>query len=213
MNKALTARQYLYSRYLSVGTIAIIIAISTGCASIAPKNTAASSSTRNPYQEKISINGRLQVQYQQEGKEQSLPGNFEWLQNETDTSINLLSPLGQTIAIIKQDATGASLQQADHPTKLAADVDTLVGETLGWPLPLLGMRDWLQGYTRDKSGRHVAVLANNSELLTADGWQLRYVSWQETAGQTYPKRIDLHRYTTQAGDVNLRIVMDQWKAP
>ena len=213
MNKALTAKQYLHSRYVFICTALMFGGVVSGCASLAPTSAATSVAARNQYQETFSINGRIQVQYQQNEKEQSLPGNFEWTQTAADTSITLLSQLGQTIAIINQNASGASLQQANQPIRLAVDVNTLVSETLGWPLPLLGMRDWLQGYARNSEGIRAAIPANDSQLLSADGWQLRYVSWQEDAGRRYPKRIDLHRYTTQAGEVTLRIVIDQWKTP
>lgn len=213
MNKAITTRLHAYSRIFTLGAALALGAPLSGCSSITTSPAASADTARQPYQEKISANGRIHVLYQQDGKEQSLPGNFEWQQDATDTGITLLSQLGQTIATISQNAGGATLQQANQPARSATDLDVLLSETLGYPLPLQGLRDWLQGYIRNHDGRRIAIAAKDSQMLTADGWQLRYVSWQEDNGKTYPRRIDLQRYTAQAGEVTLRIVIDQWKTP
>lgn len=213
MNKATTTRLRAYSSIFTLGAALTLGAPLSGCSSITTSPAASADTARQPYQEKISANGRIHVLYQQDGKEQSLPGNFEWQQDATDTGITLLSQLGQTIATISQNAGGATLQQANQPVRSATDLDVLLSETLGYPLPLQGLRDWLQGYVRNHQGRRIAIEAKDSQTLTADGWQLRYVSWQEDNGKTYPRRIDLQRYTAQAGEVTLRIVIDQWKTP
>lgn len=180
---------------------------------MATKETPTTSTVPFQYQEKLLIGGRINIQYQQENAEKSVSGSFEWLQTESDTTITLLSPLGQTIATIKQDAFGATLQQANEPVRSAQDLDMLLSETLGWPLPMASMRNWLQGYTLNQHGQREAIPAQDSRPLTADGWQLHFVSWQQEAEQIYPKRIDLQQHTTQAGEVKLRIVIDQRKNP
>jgi len=78
------------------------------------------------YSESIDIGGRFTTQYEQNGKPQSISGNFEWSQTPQQTVVTLLSPLGQTVATITANAQGATLVQADRPPKSAADVDALV---------------------------------------------------------------------------------------
>jgi outer membrane lipoprotein LolB len=124
----------------------------------------------------------------------------------------MISPLGQTIATIKQNALGASLQQGKEPLRTAPDLDTLLSETLGWPLPMASMRNWLQGYALNQQGQRAAVPAQDLTLL-ADGWQLQFVSWQQESEQIYPKRIDMQRQTVEAGEVKLRVVIDQRRNP
>lgn len=143
----------------------------------------------------------------------SISVNFEWLQTEHDTTITLFSPIGQTIAVVTQNALGASLQQGNQPLRSAQDLDTLLSETLGWPLPMAGMRNWLQGYAINQQGQRAAIPAQDSRPLLAQGWQLQFVSWQQEAEQIYPKRIDLQRHTTEAGEVKLRIVIVERKKP
>ncbi|MFZ6750492.1 lipoprotein insertase outer membrane protein LolB [Undibacterium sp. Ren11W] len=175
-------------------------------------NQSASEQTRN-YREQINLSGRIHVLYQQNNKEQSLPGSFEWSQDHEKLHINLLNPLGQTIASIEQDAHGARLQQANQPVRSAANLDDLLVDALGWPLPVGGLKDWLQGYRRTSTEPRSALSPQDQLTLTADGWQLRYVSWIQENGEIRPKRLDLQRYTPQAGDVSLKIIIDQWNTP
>lgn len=176
--------------------------------------------------------GRLSVQYQQNGQPQSMQGKFSWTQNGPDTSIALLSPLGQTMAKIDITPGRASLQQAGQPLRQATDISALTTQTLGWPLPVAGLRNWLQGFVADGEGHRVAALpasensagnvgsngstgstgsVNNYSSFSSDGWQVRYVSWQGAADEpAYPKRIDLER-VTPAGPIALRIVIDSWQ--
>lgn len=169
-----------------------------------------------PYAEKLDLSGRISVRYENNGKEEAMHGNFVWSQNPAHTGVTLLSPLGQTIAIIDVSPEGATLTQAGQPVRAAADVDALMTDALGWPLPVSGLRDWLQGFAIDASGKRFAANGQAADVATRDGWRIRYASWQDDgqpALQSRPKRIDLERRTMRAGDVSIRIVIDTWQTP
>lgn len=161
------------------------------------------------------MNGRLSVQYQRDGREESLHGSFNWSQTPQRTNITLLSPLGQTLALIDVTPHSATLTQAGQAPRIAADADALAAETFGWPLPVAGLRDWLQGFATDVQGQRWSAPATDAPvtLMTQDGWQLGYASWQADSGQSAsrPRRIDLARTTPQAGAVAIRIVIDNWQ--
>ncbi len=202
--------QYMRFRSLLLTLPVALGLLLSGCAGMVAPGSAPADHQR-AYQENIELSGRLLVLYQQNDKEQSLPGSFEWKQNRNSTAVTLLSPLGQIVATITVDAAGATLVQAKQAPRHASDLDSLMHETLGWPMPITGMRDWLQGFVRNPQGQRAAVATSNDATIASDGWQLRYASWQDDF--TLPKRIDLHRYTQQAGNVALRIVIDPPKTP
>ncbi|BBB64864.1 outer-membrane lipoprotein LolB [Undibacterium sp. YM2] len=189
--------------------------LSTGCASLnsqtqAPAATAVSTATASTrqYQQQIQISGKISIQYQQADKPQSLPGGFEWEQDAQGIRITLLSQLDQIMARITQNAQGATLELNGKAPRTASDLDQLLQDTLGWSLPVAGLRDWLQGFVAIDGKQLVAVKAEDQTVNT-QGWKLRYVSWHEQP--SFPKRIDLQRYTEQAGDVSIRIVVNEWK--
>lgn len=156
------------------------------------------------------------MRYQQNGKDEAVHGNFTWQQTPGRTLVTLFSPLGQTMAKIEITPDRSMLMQPNQPVRSAADVDSLTAGALGWPLPIAGLREWLQGFAVDVSGRRVAASPSNgnTDILTSEGWRLHYVSWEEDAAipeNDHPRRIDLERSTDQAGEVALRIVIDTWQ--
>jgi outer membrane lipoprotein LolB len=158
-----------------------------------------------PYRTHLNLQGRLSVRYQQQGKEESVSGSFEWQQQGEKLDVTLRSPLGQTLALIQVHDGRASLTQAGQPPLFADNVDALVTQTLGWPLPISGLRLWLQGRAQGADAVAFSASPQANTVTTLDGWRLRFVSWHPDAS---PKRIDLERDTTQAGTVALRLVLD-----
>ena len=166
-------------------------------------------SERN-YQRSISLGGRLSVRYQQNGKPQSLQGKFRWQQQGEQTDITLYSPLGQTIATIAITPGLAVMAQSDGEKKQAPNVTALTQEVLGWPMPVDGLRYWLQGFVQNVEGQLQTASPEGMHSFQSDGWRVRYVSWQRNASIEYPKRVDMERTTAEAGDIVLRLVIDDW---
>jgi outer membrane lipoprotein LolB len=73
-----------------------------------------------------------------------------------------------------------------------------------------GLKDWLQGYATSTDGKRFAASPANNSVSTADGWRLRFVSWQdESAVHPVPRRIDAERSATATSDeLAIRIVVD-----
>jgi outer membrane lipoprotein LolB len=201
------------------GVVAALASLLAGCASmttpsITETSTAQQMGATSPFHDAIELGGRLSVRYQGSRQEEALHGNFTWNQTPRQTTVTLLSPLGQTMAIIDVTPDGATLAQNGQTTRTAADVDTLTADTLGWPLPVAGLREWLQGYALDQSGRRFVATPQSADVTTREGWRIRYANWQDesaSSSRPHPKRIDLARATEQAGDVSIRIVIDSWQ--
>ena len=192
----------------------ILLWLLAGCASVPPQSPLAgiAGEVRQPYGA-IDLGGRLSVRYQKNGREEAIHGSFSWSQRGDRTLVTLLSPLGQTLATIDIAPMTSTLTQAGLPTLTAADPNKLATDALGWPLPVAGLRDWLQGIAIDAAGKRLSASpASSTAIVTSDGWHLQYPSW-DTSGPAgaHPKRIDLSRSTAQAGEVAIRIVIDSWQ--
>jgi outer membrane lipoprotein LolB len=183
------------------------------CAGVPPTAPALpESGVTRAYQQSVDINGRMSVRYRLNGRDEALHGSFEWRQRPDNTQLTLLSPLGQTLAQIMVTPAGATLTQAGQPPLSAADADALANQALGWPLPVAGLRDWLQGMVTVPGGKRMALAPRDAsdDILSADGWRLRFPAWENDA-PARPRRIDLARSTEQAGDVALRLVIDSFQ--
>lgn len=180
-----------------------------GACSTAPSMKASSPSA--PYYEAINLSGRLSVSYQQQGKAQSLQGKFTWDQTATTTHISLFTPLGQTIVQIVIEPDRALLQQTGEALRIANDVSALTTDTLGWPLPVAGLKEWLQGFYSNALGKQQVVTRDAQSGFINNGWEIHYVQWQDdVSGYSIPKRIDLKHVSQRHGEINLKIVIDTW---
>jgi outer membrane lipoprotein LolB len=183
----------LFRRTAPVLALAAALSVLAGCAT-APRSTAVVA----PYQETLELTGRIAISFTRDGKKEALNGNFNWQQNPARTDVSLNSPTGQTMAKITVTPTAATLQQSGEPARTAPDLDSLTRQTLGWTLPVSGLRDWLQGYATDSDGKR-------------DGWKIDYLGWQdEAAAVPQPRRIDVTRLALgqQVDEMSIRIVLD-----
>jgi len=158
---------------------ALAATVLTGCAT---STANLSTATVGDYRETIDLAGRLSVNYQKDGRPESISGSFNWEQRPGTIDVTLMSPLGQTVAAINVTPGSATLTQGGEAPRTAADIDSLTQQTLGWPLPVSGLRDWLQGYAVDAQGQRFRASPASNSVTTNDGWRLRFVDWQDAAG-------------------------------
>ncbi|MEA5098131.1 MAG: outer membrane lipoprotein LolB, partial [Burkholderiaceae bacterium] len=143
-------------------------------------------------------------------QEQATHGNFHWWQAGERANMALLSPLGQTLATIELTSNMATLTLAGKAPRTAAGADALAADALGWPLPVSGLRGWLQGCVPMADGGNFVASPGKTEVRTHDGWQLHYLAWEMDGGVPRPKRINLERQAG-GGEVSLRLVIDDWR--
>ncbi|MEO8935192.1 MAG: outer membrane lipoprotein LolB [Burkholderiaceae bacterium] len=174
-----------------------------GCASLPPGALDRTAQGRT-------IEGRLSVRYKdlETAKEESLSGKFVWTSGAGETELSLLDPFGQTVALIRSGRERSSITFRDGRQVDGATPEALTAKTLGWTVPLLGLRYWLDG--KPDPGSAVARLDDGR--LRQDGWTIRFIRSDdaadvETAG-TPPKRIDLN-YPGPPAEIEMRLVVDQ----
>jgi outer membrane lipoprotein LolB len=185
----------------------VLTAFSTVLAGCATTSAPLSQAPVAAYRDTVNLAGRLSVNYQKDGKPESITGKFNWQQTPGRVDVSLASPLGQTIAAISVTPGSATLTQAERPPRVAKDLETLTTESLGWALPVSGLRDWLQGYATGADGQRFTASPANNNVVTKDGWRLRFVSWQDgTSATPQPKRIDADR--NDGTELQIRIVID-----
>lgn len=161
------------------------------------------------YRSDLRLSGRLSVSYRADGTPRSMQGKFLWTQRDQQIDIELLTPLGQTMARIAIAPGRARIEQAGGEVREASSIEQLTEQTLGWPLPADGLRYWLQGFTRDSMGQLTTITPDQWGSLRSEGWKLRYAAWQADRSTTVPKRIDFSR-ETKSSELSIRLVIDRW---
>ncbi len=136
-------------------------------------------------------------------------GRFTLAVDARSLSLDLVSPLGATIARFETDAREARLlvpESGGVRVEHGADAQALSEQVLGWSLPVAGMPDWVEGRpSRTRPYRELAP-GGDAAHFEQDGWS---VTVEAPAEGRPGRRLHMER-SGQAGlpDVALRVVLD-----
>jgi outer membrane lipoprotein LolB len=177
--------------------LALVACVVLGaCASLAPDRPA----QRAPA---FDLVGRVAVNY--DGR--AFSSGVRWQHLEARDEIWLLTPVGQAVAHIEADPSGATLTGADRKQFQAADVESLTRRGLGWELPVTRLAWWVRGeivpggsigeVTRDQQGRLVR--------FTQDGWRV-VLTYPAEGSNGLPRRLEM----TSDGH-QIRLIIDSWR--
>ena len=135
----------------------------------------------------------------------AVAANFEWTHTPLADAITLATPVGQTLARLEGDASGASITLADGKTAQAPTFDALTEQALGVPLPVSGLAWWIRGAPRPGTPSRIERdRAGRAGVVRQDGWEIVY-AYADDAAPT-PRRL-----TLAYPDVEVRIVVDAWR--
>ena len=126
--------------------------------------------------------------------------------------LELSSPLGTTVARIEIDPGGARAIGARMQEVHGADADALTEQLLGWPLPVSGLADWIEGQPVASRVARIERDGGRIVLLEQDGWTIRLPEYFEgKVGVTErPRRLVLERAAAaNTPSVVLRLIVDE----
>jgi len=181
--------------------VGVFVAV-TGCMPAAVEHVAPTA--RQPALRPVfEIDGRLSARHGTE----AFAAGFRWHHERERDELELVSPLGQTIARLSGDASGVQLQNADGHVRTAADWTALTEQGLGWPLPVDGLVFWVQGAAREGAPFAMEPDAEGRpSVLRQDGWTIVYQAFTPTENVSWPSRM-----TLLYPGVELRLVIDAWQ--
>nr|WP_197419520.1 lipoprotein insertase outer membrane protein LolB [Burkholderia sp. TSV86] len=152
--------------------------------------------------------GRFAVQYHDElGTARNVYGNFDWQEQGASVTLELRNPLGQTLAIVKSAPNGASLELPNREPQYASDVGELMQKTLGFSLPLDGLRYWLQPSPAPATPAETVRDPQDGtriKEIRQDGWTIDYLAYAD-APAVGVKRVDLMR---QEPALDIKLVLE-----
>lgn len=152
------------------------------------------------------IAGKIGVIYQGKGSS----GRMQWAHTTDHDLIEILSPLGGKVAVIEKTPNIVTLTDNKNQIKQAPDVATLTTNTLGWPLPLTGLSDWVLGKAHPQAATDGMTWDALGRLLTLDqqGWHIEYTDYAKHGETDLPSRIRLKN-----DKVRLKLIIKDWQLP
>jgi len=187
---------------LQVASLGLCATLLNGCASLPPR--------AQPQAEPVeySVSGRMSVRYVNatSSQREQLYGGFEWVEHGNAIALTLTDPLGQGVARIESNPQRTSIMLRDGSTRSAPTPEALTRATLGWTLPLSGLRNWLRGHG-GKGARTETNAAGRIRSVQEDGWLVRYPQI-DSDPVGHISRIDLD-YSGPGPEISLRLLPDE----
>ena len=149
------------------------------------------------------ISGKIGIRAPQE----SGSGTLFWLQRQDYYDIRLSGPLGRGAARLTGRPGSVLLEVANQGRYEAPTPEALLGEQLGWSLPVSHLVWWVRGLPAPGSKSRVTLNADSRLAnLEQDGWKIEYLSYVEQNGFWLPERVKLH-----GPDLDVTLVVKDWQ--
>jgi len=192
-----------------------------GCVAPQPKQTDAGKVDWLQQQKRLgeisqwSINGRIAVQTINNGGQ----ADYVWKQqNATNYTIRLQAPLGAGTTWISAEPQGVMLKNSSGESLFDTDVDKLMQQVNGWPLPVSGLRYWVLGLPSKMSDYTIVSWQANGlpGVMLQDGWRIEFRQHKEVSGVLLPKKLFISRDSTSFSEdeneegVDVRLIIRQW---
>ena len=177
------------------------LAVVSGCATVGPPDTAL-----------VTYSGRFAANVSRGGEREAVSGRFTLATYPGRSTLDLASPLGNTLARVESDIDGATLTAPQADGTLANwrgdSADALAQSVLGFELPVEGLADWIAG--RAVPGRPSLRVPESgpAQRIEQDGWII--VVDERFADTGAPRRLTFtHGAHNSAGtSLQLRLVLD-----
>lgn len=189
---------------VATGTLAYVLLIA-GCTSLTPIAPA----------DRIH-SGRFSAITSTSDKQDNVSGRFTLAVRQSGITLDLASPLGNTLARMHTDGLGATLTAPQPDGSLASwqgpSPEALAEQTLGWTLPVSGLADWIEG--RAVPGRPVqqSPVSGLAQIIEQDGWTIQILERFEQS--MAPRRLSFRRPgAVDAPAISVQLVVDATEPP
>ncbi len=182
---------------LSTAALALLLG---ACAAIGPRAPERAATAEDA--ERFELSGRINLRV----ADGAFPGRVQWRHQPAVDELAFSSPIGTSVARMRQGPEGAWLLTSDGEQHEAKDLRALAVEVLDWDLPLDALPYWVRGLEwpgataqveRDDSGR--------PRTLRQAGWVVSYLGWDRAGVRGLPSKLDL------AGErLRMRLVIERW---
>ena len=149
-----------------------------------------------------SLSGRLSLDDGQDGGS----GKLKWSVAPTSSSLDFFAAMGRGAWHLESSEAGALMRDAQGEY-FAPDVETLVQQQLGWPVPVEALEWWARGLVAP--GNALASEVDAQGLLVSlqqFGWVINISRYDEFDGQLLPVRLDATR-----NSYRVKMAISQWQ--
>ncbi len=141
-------------------------------------------------------------------EEQAWNASIRWTQDHDDFQIRLTAPLGQGSIELKGGPGAVELRDQDNVVYRATNAEDLLFDTLGWRIPLNGLKYWMRGIPEPKDALDRVVIDPTGRLMKLRqlGWMVEILRYRGLGKQIVPDKLFMKtdRFST-------RMVINHWQ--
>jgi len=135
--------------------------------------------------------------------------HYDWRHSASADTFDVATPLGQTVARMRRDASGVRVERPNEAAVDYRDWTALMQAVLGAPIPVDGLAYWVQGVADPRSAADIERdSAGRPLVLRQQGWEIVYAYGDATLR---PSRLVMRYQGSEP--VEVRIVVDSFGAP
>ncbi|NVJ68307.1 MAG: outer membrane lipoprotein LolB [Gammaproteobacteria bacterium] len=158
--------------------------------------------------QQFSLKGRIGISNPQD----SFSSNFRWQQNNfKDFQFRMYGAFGNTYVLMNSKPDWTTLETGDEQFFEGADASALISQTMGWPLPLDYLADWIKGIPTGVGRDQIKINADGTlqSLIYQSGSRVFNVSFERYAqfsDKPMPTKIRILQ-----GDNKLLLSIREWE--
>lgn len=134
--------------------------------------------------------------------------HYDWRHSAAADAFDIATPLGQTVARMRRDASGVRVERPNEQPVEYRDWSALMQAVLGAPIPVDGLAYWVQAVPDPRNASDIERdNAGRALVLRQQGWEIVYAY---NDASTRPARLVM-KYPG-SDPVEVRIVVDAFAA-
>lgn len=188
----------------------LAVSLLAGCASLEPVPESSPVSSRHEDSLRMldataawHASGRFAARSGQEGWH----GRLEWAREGEAWQLRLVPPVLGDEVRLSSASRGVILSTADGRQHWAADPDALLRDSVGFSIPVTGLRYWLVGLSRPDADAEIEYGPRGLPAsIRQDGWVVHYNGYRAVQGVQLPDRL-----VVENQDARLKFVVDVWE--
>lgn len=152
--------------------------------------------------ERWQLGGRIVLKNGKEG----FSAGLNWIETPESYMFELNGPLGETRARLNASATLSTLELPNEPILSGTNTEQLIVDHFGWAVPVSSLKSWVRGLPDAQSQDLQFDNSGRLSSFNSNGWQVKYLAWQEVHGLTLPKRLEATHH-----QLSLKLSLHEWE--
>lgn len=190
--------------------LVLLLPVLTACTGVAVKEPGVAN--RLAYQQRAELLNAVETwgllgKISLDDGEQGGSGKLRWDVKPGHSELNFHGAMGRGAWQLQAGPQGARLKMADGTEQSAANVNELIQDNVGWPVPLDALHWWVRGLAAPGSAENEEIGSDGLLVsLLQFGWNVSFTRYDSVEGVELPVRL-----TATQNDYRVKLAISRWR--